>query len=97
MQTFVVSIWVVLGYATPVLAIYRQVLTAHHERDVVHLAVGEQREIAEQSSLAARLNTIDGWGKTMTVVIAVIGLGFATAYLIRRGRVRILDLTTFTA
>jgi hypothetical protein len=79
--TFVISVWIVLGVATLILAIYRQFLTAHHEKDVVHLADSEQPEIAEQTSLAGRLNTIDRWGKTMTVLVTVIGLGLATAYL----------------
>jgi len=48
---------------------------------VVHLAGSEQGEIAKQTSLARRLNVIDRWGKTMTVVTAVIGLGLATVYL----------------
>ena len=79
--TFIISVWIVLGVATLILAIYRQVLTAHQEEDVVHLADSEQREIAKQTSLASRLNTIDRWGKTMTVLVTVIGLGLATAYL----------------
>ncbi len=79
--TFLISIWVVLGVATLILAIYRSVLATHREDDVVHLADGEQGEIAKQTSLARRLNAIDRWGKTMTVVVTVIGLGLATAYL----------------
>jgi len=72
---------VVLGIATLVLAIYRQVLSAHHETDVVHLGAGEEKEIPRQVSLARKMGVIDRWGKTMTVITAVIGLGLATAYL----------------
>lgn len=79
--TYIVSIWIVLGVATLMLAVYRLVLTAHQEQDVVHLADGEQGEIAKQAQLAKRLNAIDRWGKAMTVVVAVVGLGIATAYL----------------
>lgn len=79
--TFLISIWVVLGVATLILAIYRSVLSTHQEEDVVHLADSEQGEIAKQTALARRLNAIDRWGKTMTVVVTVIGLGLATAYL----------------
>jgi hypothetical protein len=79
--TFVVALWAVLGIATLILAIYRQVLSAHKENDVVHLGAGEEKEIPRQISLARKMNAIDSWGKTMTVVTAVIGLGLATVYL----------------
>jgi hypothetical protein len=79
--TLVVGVWVVLGVATLILAIYRWLLSEHNESDVVHLGPGEEKEIPKQVSLAKKLDTIDRWGKTMTVVIAVMGLGLATAYL----------------
>ena len=50
-------------------------------RDVVHLGAGEEKEIPKQVSLARKMDAIDRWGKTMTVITAVIGLGLATAYL----------------
>ena len=78
---FVVALWMVLGIATLVLAIYRQVLSAHNENDVVHLGAGEEKEIPRQVLLARKMGSIDRWGKTMTVITAVIGLGLATAYL----------------
>ncbi len=79
--TLVVGIWMVLGIATLVLAVYRWVLAAHHENDVVHLGAGEEKEIPRQASLAQKMNTIDRWGKTMTIITAVIGLALASAYL----------------
>lgn len=79
--TLVVGLWMVLGIVTLVLAIYRWTLTAHQESDVVHLGPGEEKEIPRQVSLAQKMNTIDRWGKAMTVVTAVIGLALATAYL----------------
>src|SRR5665213_1614946 len=79
--TLVVGLWMVLGIATLVLAIYRWVLTAHYENDVVHLGPGEEKEIPRQASLARKMSTIDRWGKTMTIITAVIGLALASAYL----------------
>ncbi len=79
--TFLVALWVALGVATLVLAIYRQVLSAHNENDVVHLGAGEEKEIPRQVVLARIMGSIDRWGKTMTVLTIVIGLGLATAYL----------------
>jgi len=79
--TLVVGLWMVLGIATLVLAVYRWVLSAHYENDVVHLGPGEEQEIPKQASLARRMSTIDRWGKTMTIITAVIGLALASAYL----------------
>lgn len=79
--TVVVAIWVVLGLATLILAVYRQVFSAHHENDVVHLGAGEEKEIPRQVELAHKMQTIDRWGKTLTIITAVIGIGLATAYL----------------
>ena len=46
--TFIVSVWIVLGAATLILAIYRRILATHEEEDVVRLAPGEEGEIAKQ-------------------------------------------------
>jgi hypothetical protein len=48
---------------------------------VEQLGAGEEKEIPRQVSLARKIHAIDSWGKAMTVVTAVIGLGLATAYL----------------
>jgi hypothetical protein len=79
--TFILSVWIVLGAATLVLAIYRRILATHQEEDVIHLAPGEEGEIAKQTSLAHRLTAIDHWGIAMTVITAIIGIGLASAYL----------------
>jgi hypothetical protein len=79
--TFLAALWVGLGVATLVLAIYRKVLSTHNENDVVHLSAGEEKEIPRQVVLARKMGSIDRWGKTMTVLTVVIGLGLATAYL----------------
>ena len=79
--TFFVSVWIVLGAATLFLAIYRRILATHEEEDVIHLAPGEEGEIAKQATLAHRLTSIDRWGISMTVITAIIGIGLASAYL----------------
>jgi len=79
--TLIVALWMVLGIATLGLAVYRWVLSAHNEHDVVHLGAGEEKEIPRQVTLARKMNTIDRWGKTMTIVTAAVGLALATAYL----------------
>src|SRR5580692_5191883 len=79
--TTLVAIWVILGVATLVLAVYRQILSAHQENDVVHLGAGEEKEIPRQVHLAQKMLTIDRWGKSMTIVTAIVGIGLASAYL----------------
>jgi len=71
----------VLGIATLILAIYRQVFSVHNESDVVHLGAGEEKVISQQVLLAKKIRFIDRWGKGMTVVTILIGLGLATSYL----------------
>jgi hypothetical protein len=79
--TFVVGFWMVLGIATLVLAVYRQIFSTHNENDVVHLGPGEEKEISRQVLLARKIGFIDQWGKGMTVITILIGLGLATSYL----------------
>jgi hypothetical protein len=78
--TPIVMIWVVLGLATLALALYRKVL-ANGEQDVVRLGAGEEKMIPQQEALANKLQVIDKWGKTLTVLTVVIGLGLAATYL----------------
>jgi hypothetical protein len=78
--TFFVVLWVVLGVATLALALYRKVLS-NQENDVLALAAGEEGKIPGQVDLARKLETIDRWGKTITVLTAVVGLALACTYL----------------
>jgi len=79
--TLVVTVWFVLGLATLGLAIYRRIFTLHSEEDVVRLGPGEEGEIPKQVALAHKMEVIDRWGKTLTIIVVVIGLGLAAAYL----------------
>ena len=79
--TFVVTVWAALGIVTLALAIYRSAFAAHSEEDVVRLGPGEEREIPKQVALAHKMDVIDRWGKILTIVVVVIGLGLAAAYL----------------
>ncbi len=79
--TFVVAIWVVLGVATLALAMYRMFFAAHNEEDVVRLAPGEEAAVVKQTEVAKKLAQIDHWGKILTVITAVVGLGLASTYL----------------
>jgi hypothetical protein len=69
--------WGVLAIAVVTLIIYRKSVTSH-EDDSIHLEGGAP---AQQATLAHRVELIDRWGKTLTVVVAVYGLALAAIYL----------------
>jgi hypothetical protein len=62
------------------LAIFRN-LAALHEDGNLHLAEGEQLMIPEQMAFVQKLEKIDRWGKTLTVVAVATGLLLAAAYI----------------
>jgi hypothetical protein len=78
--TAAVAFWVALGVLTLALALYRKLLSSS-ETDVVHLGAGEEKEIPKQLALAARLASIDRWGKVLTVVVVSVGICLGIAYL----------------
>ena len=61
------------------LALYRKMI-ASQEDDTVHLSAA-QTVVVRQQELAQRLEKIDRWGKLITIITAVYGVGVA-AYLI---------------
>lgn len=69
-----IAIWAVIGIAVLALALYRKILTFHGDDEFVHLTEGEQRLIPQQLALGHRLQVIDRWGKTLTVITAAYGL-----------------------
>jgi uncharacterized membrane protein len=75
-----VVIWVILAIATLGLALYRKLISASEE-DLIRLGPGEERQISTQVALAAKLKTVDRWGKTLTVITVAVGLAMAAVYL----------------
>jgi len=75
-----VVIWAVLAIATLGLALYRKLVSASEE-DLVHLGPGEERAIPTQVALAAKLESVDRWGKILTVITITLGLVMAALYL----------------
>jgi len=76
-----IAIWAVLAVAVLGLALYRRILTFHGDDEFVHLTDGEQRLIAQQVTLGHRLEFIDRWGKLLTIVTAVLGVGIVAVFL----------------
>lgn len=76
-----VAIWAVIGITVLALALYRKILTFHGDDEFVHLTEGEQRLIPHQVALGHRLELIDRWGKTLTVITAAYGLAIVAVVL----------------
>jgi hypothetical protein len=72
--------WAMLGAATLGLALYRKFVSLR-EDDYLHLAAAEERLIPQQVATFRKLQTIDRWGITLTVVTVVLGMGLVAAYL----------------
>jgi hypothetical protein len=75
-----VILWSILALAVLGLALYRK-LVANHEDDLIHIGPGEEKLIPQQVQIAAKLEVVDRWGKTLTVIVAAAGLLIAAAYL----------------
>lgn len=72
--------WAVLGIVVLILALMRKSAAAH-EDDSIHLSVGSgATAVSEQVNTAKKLETIDKWGKILTIVLAVSGLALVVMY-----------------
>jgi heme/copper-type cytochrome/quinol oxidase subunit 2 len=69
--------WGVLAIVVAFLIVYRKSVSSH-EDDGLHLEGNVQ---TQQMALAHRLESIDRWGKTLTIVVAVYGIVLAVIYL----------------
>jgi len=69
--------WAVLALIVVFLILYRNAVT-HREDDSIHL---EGNVTHDQIALAHKLELIDKWGKSLTVVAIVFGLALAAIYL----------------
>ena len=79
MTPFVIF-WAILGIGTLGLAVYRKFVSMR-EDDYLHLSAGEERYIPQQVATFRKLETIDRWGVSLTVVTLVVGLALASIYL----------------
>lgn len=68
-----VILWIALGVCVGGLALYRKFVSSH-EDDVVHVTSGGSRAVADQVTLARKIEKIDFWGKTLTIVLFVYGM-----------------------
>jgi hypothetical protein len=74
--------WCLLALAVLGLALYRK-LASLREDDLIHIGPGEEKLIPKQVALFHKLEVVDRWGKTLTVIVAAGGLFLAVLYLYR--------------
>jgi len=73
-------LWAILASVLIVLVAYRKI-AARSEDDVIHVQESEAAIIGKQSALARTLETIDRWGKMLTIVVVAYGLVLLCYYL----------------
>ena len=69
--------WGVLALVVLLLMVYRKVVASHEDASL-HV---EGNASMEQMATAHRLESIDRWGKMLTIVAAVYGIALAVIYL----------------
>jgi hypothetical protein len=62
-----------------VLAIVRRKMV-EHEDDTLKLAEGEVSEVKQQTELATKLERVEMWGKSLTILLVVSGIGLGVWY-----------------
>jgi hypothetical protein len=77
-------VWAVLTIAVITLAVFRK-FSARNQDAFVHLSDSEAPVISEQAAVARKLDKIDYWGKTLTVVdvaflVVLLGIVFYNAW-----------------
>jgi hypothetical protein len=70
-------LWIVLALGVLSLFLWRQAV-ARNEDDSLHVMHGA---LTQQTSLAQKLESIDKWGKTLTVITVILGLLIAAGYV----------------
>lgn len=75
-----VVLWAVLALAVVGLIVYRRIVSAS-EDDMIHVSDPAGAVTSQQVSVAQKLDQIDKWGKTLTVVVVVYGIILAAIYV----------------
>jgi Flp pilus assembly protein TadB len=70
-------VWIALALVVMALFLWRQTV-ARGEDDSLHVMHGA---LTQQTSLAQKLDALDKWGKTLTVITVVFGLLLAAGYI----------------
>jgi len=72
-----IVLWALLAASVLVLIVWRK-MVANSEDDTLHVLQGS---VAQQVTVAQKLEVIDKWGKILTVITLVFGLILGAAYV----------------
>ncbi|HET8547899.1 MAG TPA: hypothetical protein VFL57_07845 [Bryobacteraceae bacterium] len=72
--------WGILGLTVLALAAYRTQL-GRREDDRIHFSDREAALVTEQTQVAHRIEVIEKWGKTLTVLLVLYGIAIGAYYL----------------
>jgi uncharacterized membrane protein len=72
-----IILWVLLAVTVLVLIFWRKSVSSH-EDDSLHVLQGS---VAQQVNLATKLETIDKWGKILTVIAVIYGVILGAAWI----------------
>lgn len=72
-----IVLWVLLAASVLVLIVWRK-MVANQEDDTIHVLQGS---VAQQVTVAQKLEVIDKWGKILTVITLVFGLILGAVYI----------------
>jgi hypothetical protein len=73
-------LWMILAAVVIGLMMYRK-WVARNEDDTLHLMDSDIAIIPQQAAMAQKLESIDQWGKALTVIALVYGLTVGCGYL----------------
>ncbi|MGE5567989.1 MAG: hypothetical protein ACM3S5_03035 [Rhodospirillales bacterium] len=79
-MTVLLVIWGVLATVVVFLAIYRRRLQGKTD-EVLHVLDSEAPIVAAQAEIAKKLDKVDFWGKTLTVIVGLYTLAIAGMYI----------------
>ena len=74
------AVWSFFALIVLGLAVYRKMLSVR-EDDSLHVAEGTKALIQEQQANAQRIEVVEKWGKSLTIVVAAAGLAMLAIYI----------------
>jgi hypothetical protein len=74
-----IIVWAVLAAVVLGLYIYRRSI-ARQEDETLHVLDSEVAQISQQAVVARKLEVVDRWGKTFTVLVLLYSLVLAAVY-----------------
>ncbi|MBV8831516.1 MAG: hypothetical protein JO217_05795 [Acidobacteriaceae bacterium] len=75
-----VGLWMLLAVVVLALALYRNFVSAHDEDRYVHISEGEARLIPHQVAVNSKIDRIDRWGESLTIIALVTGIALGCVY-----------------